>query len=204
MMQINAVQCWHIRIIRPLFILSLLPLFHPVFELPVHGQAIEIEVIPGVTRGLVVSLEDGATFYDFGLVGMDASTVAASGFIVTNTGNIIEDFALQITAEEDIGGSVPWTSAESTFSFTTDRYGLYALFQSTGSRPPPFESIQNLVTKNSAVLAGPSPNGKYAGSVEAGAGVLATRSVGLWFNLRTPPYTTNANGKKITVTVSAN
>ncbi|MCI0405533.1 MAG: hypothetical protein L0209_05610, partial [candidate division Zixibacteria bacterium] len=168
-----------------------------------YGQAIEIEVTPGVTRGLVVSLADGATFYDFGLVGMDVSTVASSGFIVTNTGNIIEDFALQVTAEEDLGGSAPWASAESTFSLTTDRYALYALFESTGSRPSPFESIRNLVLKNSAVLAEPGPGGKYSGG-QAGAGVLATRSVGLWFNLRTPPFTTNANGKKMTVTVSAN
>ena len=87
----------------------------------------------------------------------------------------------------------------------TDKYRLLAKFDSVAGSIA--EQAEFLIQKSTPSLAGPSPNGNFASAAQSGADVTADPAGNgnerlLWFDLRTPAYTTTESQKGIAVTVS--
>jgi len=173
-----------------------------------QSAQVEITVTPGVTRALSVQLAGGTTSYDLGSLNLNALTVGTTAFEVTNVGNIITSYSIQITTESDTGSpAVPWTADESLadLSETTDRYQLFAVFDSSASTAPPSVSpVDAFLVKKSPRTASAT---QFAGPA-TGADVSAVPDQGrnvrrLWFGIQTSGYTTTPSQKRVGVTLTA-
>jgi hypothetical protein len=144
------------------------------------------------------SLTVDNTYYNFGQLAVNVSSVTASSFTVTNnSGVFIETYTITGNDAIDDGGGVNWTLAASTGA---DTYALAAQFSDT--RPSDTDgswtsdSLNTGATTCNANELGNSTEG------EAGSNVSPSGKRYLWFRIKTPSSVTNPGAHTATVVLA--
>ncbi len=132
----------------------------------------------------------------FGLVNEGTTTVAGSAIVVTNDGNLTENYDVKLT------NPVGWTAIQSG-SPSTDQYKLGAIFKTLAPVAGDFvdseDMISTIFVTSSATLF--AKNTDVAG--EKGFSVVASATRNLWFGFFAPSLTTVGTQQSITVTLRA-
>ena len=113
----------------------------------------------------------------------NSETVSATEVVITNDGNVTENYSLQLTATGDY--TVGTTDGDNS---TADTFVLQALFTNNGGTDPvatDFATTGDDVVDTSA-LAASATNYAWAGSGATGAGVTAGTLVDLFFMYSAP------------------
>ena len=160
----------------------------------VTSQSLDITVSILATKSLSVD----TTYYDFGGLSVNTSSVSASAIVVTNdSGGLVETYTLQGADAASTGGGTTWTLAAST---GTDQYALGAQFSS--ARPTDADGswgtdalTTSAITATDTVLG----NGTLA---EAGTAVVPAATRNLWFRIKTPGTVTDTTQRKATLTLA--
>jgi hypothetical protein len=168
-----------------------------VSDVHAYSSTGTIEIHVSITSNK--SLHVGTTFYDYGQLGVDVSSVS-SGIVITNDSSaLVETYRIQGSSAVSNTGGTDWALASST---STDQYALAAIFQTaqpsdSDSAFTSDDTTYNAVTCTDSVFG----NGTHA---QAGDGVPPTGATtrNLWFRIRTPDVVTDPGAHTATVTLS--
>ena len=161
----------------------------------VTSQVLDIHVSINATKSLSV----GTTFYNYGALAVNTSSVSATALVVTNNSSgLIETYRMVAgNATSDAGGT-NWTLAASTGS--ADQYAIDAIFATTAPTNVDAnwssDALSAVVTTCSATQFG---NGTLA---EAGASVNPSATRNLWFRIHTPTTLSDTGAHTAQVTLS--
>jgi hypothetical protein len=161
------------------------------------SQVLEIHVSINATK----SLSAATTYYNFGALSLNVSSVSASALVITNdSGAYVETYTLQgANATSDTGGT-NWTLGAST---TTNQYALGAQF--SGSRPADTNTAFSSDYLNTSAVAcsttqfGDGSAGDEGATVSPVAG---SRDRNLWFRIHTPDISTGTESRTAQVTIA--
>ena len=160
----------------------------------VNPQSLDITVSILATKSLSVN----TTFYDFGGLVVNQSSVSATAIIVTNnSGALISTYTLQGANANSTEGGTNWTLAAST---GTDIYALAAQFST--ARPVDLNAnwladdlTSSAITASATVLG----NGTVG---ESGSNVFPSATRNLWFRMKTPGVVSDTTQRKATLTLA--
>lgn len=159
------------------------------------SDTIDIHVSISGNKSVVVT---GTTFYNYGALAVNTSSVSATAITVQNDSTVfIETYTITgAHAISDTGGT-NWTLAAST---AANQYALGAQFST--ARP----ADTNAAWTNDALTTGAQTcSGVNFGNgtdTEAGSNVSTGANRSLWFRMKTPSSVTDAGAHTVTVTVS--
>jgi hypothetical protein len=144
------------------------------------------------------SLSVNTTYYDFGAMTVNTSSVSTTSIIVTNnSGALVETYTIQGASATSTGGGTNWALAAST---GTDIYALAAQFGT--ARPTDDDaSWANDDLTYSAITATPSVLGNGT-AAQSGASVNPSATRNLWFRIRTPGVVSDTTQRKATITLA--
>jgi hypothetical protein len=156
---------------------------------------VEIHVSITVSKSLHV----GTTFYDYGALAVDVSSVS-SGIVITNDStSLIETYRIQGSSAVSNTGGTDWVLAAST---GTDQYALAAIFQTA----QPSDSDAAFTSDDTTYSPVTCTDTVFGNGVhnQAGDGVNPVSSItrNLWFRIRTPDVITDPTQHTTTVTLS--
>ncbi len=148
------------------------------------------------------SLSIGTTFYDFGLMNVNTSSVSASSILVTNdSGGLLETYTLTGANANSTSGGTNWTLASSTGPI--DQYVLGAQF----SNAAPTNTDAAWATSISSITVGVCSAAQFGNGVVAQSGLNVSPTAGsntrnLWFRIITPVLVTDPSQRNATVTLA--
>jgi hypothetical protein len=151
---------------------------------------------------LSVDLVEPTTWYDFGDVATNVSTVSASGLMVRNDGNVHETYSLRITTGTEPPANTVWTSS-TTVGY--DLFVLYGLFKDQQPDASAFDDADDILTLDPQRASA----SQFSDGSRTGVGVrpylldpLSSDTM-LWFKLRTPLATSTTDQQTIPVVITA-
>jgi hypothetical protein len=152
-------------------------------------DTIKLFVTPAVNYGVTISSVDSNVGYDFGTVNLNSVTHSTSAILVTNTGNVNENWMLRG------GNSANWSLSSSTGVDTAVLMGVFASSTTTTEiATTQFDDgTDEILTTNQHVVYG--DGGRYnlnsshviaTGGVSPLAGSTFGKSRSLWLKLKMP------------------
>jgi hypothetical protein len=162
----------------------------------VTSQNIEIHVSINATK----SLSTGATFYNYGALSVNVSSVSSSILVTNNSTSLVETYTLLAgNAISDAAGT-NWTLAAST---GTNQYALGAQFSSAqpANTPAAWDATDYMTSVAQACTSTQFGNG-VGGESGAGVSPVASTTRNLWFRLHTPDVLTDPGAHTATVTLA--
>jgi hypothetical protein len=158
-------------------------------------DTIKLLVTPTVNYGVTITSVNSSG-YDFGAIDINTSEVSTAPIIVTNTGNVSENWMMRVdtsAANWDIGGSTGPDVAK-----------LQAVFLSSLTTTSPidgvFGSSHTIITGNSLVGYGGAQGYNYnpfsvinTGGISANPTAVNGRARSLWLRFSAPSYSSTAN-----------
>jgi hypothetical protein len=167
------------------------------FAKPAHAatsQNLDITVSISATK----SLSAGTTFYDFGALAVNSSSVSATAIAVTNdSGALIETYTLQGANASSTGGGTAWTLAAAPGS---DQYALAAQFST--ARPTDADGSWGSDDLTTSAIAASSTVLGNGTAGESGASVAPAAARNLWFRMKTPTSVSDTTQRKATLTLA--
>ena len=141
--------------------------------------------------------------YNFGEVNLSASTTSISGIVVTNTGNVDEDYSMRVSSITLFNGSASvWESTDTAVGH--NRFILYAIFHDTTAAAGYFVNKDTVTAVNQTSGAERyTYDGGATGDEQRGDGVPKTETRTLWLKLDMPTTVNTSKQEKITVTITA-
>ncbi len=159
------------------------------------SKSIDIKVFINASK----SLNIGTTFYDFGLMNVNTSSVSATSILVTNdSGGLQETYAITGANAASTSGGTTWTLAASTGAI--DTYVLGAQFST--AMPANTDATWN--TSISSITLGNCSATQFGNTVlaQSGSTVAPNATRNLWFRMITPVLVTDPSQRNATITVS--
>ena len=152
-------------------------------------DTIKLFVTPAVNYGVTISSVDSNVGYDFGTVNLNSVTKSTSAILVTNTGNVNENWMLRG------GNSANWSLGSATGVDAAVLQGVFASsMTTTGVVDAEFDDgMDEILTTNQHVLYG--DGNRYnldsghviaTGGVSPLAGSTYGKSRSLWLKLKMP------------------
>lgn len=160
-----------------------------------QSQDLEIHVSINATK----SLSAGTTYYHFGALSPNVSSVSASALVITNnSSSLVETYTLLAgNAISDTAGT-DWTLAAST---GTNQYSLAAQFST--ARPADNDSAWDATDYMTAIAQACTTNRFGNGTAaQSGASVDPSATRNLWFRLHTPDVMADPGAHTATVTLA--
>lgn len=127
----------------------------------------------------------------FGTVVAGSQTVSTSGSTVTNNGNVVETYSLNLT------NPASWTAVQAAPS-AAEEYALLAIFNAAAPAATDFGYTNDALSTTSTACTGT----KFAGD-QTGVSVATSGTRSLWFRFNAPTSTAVSSQQTITVTVTA-
>jgi len=158
----------------------------------VNPASLDITVQISATKSLAVN----TTFYNYGALAVNTSSVSGHIMVTNDSGALIETYTLQGANAISSGGQ-NWTLAASP---GTDIYALAAQF--SAAAPTNLDgswTSDDLTT--SAIVATASVLGNTTAG-ESGAAVVPSAVRNLWFRLKTPTVVSDVSQRKATLTLA--
>jgi hypothetical protein len=172
--------------------LGLILMARPAHAADPHSLDITVSIL--VTKSLHVN----TTYYDFGAMSVNTSSVSTTSIVVTNnSGGLTETYTIQGASATSTGGGTNWALSTTT---GTDVYALAAQFST--ARPADDDSAwttDDLDYNATTATSGTLGNG-VAGESGTGVDPLETRN--LWFRIKTPGVVSDTTQHKATLTLA--
>ena len=146
-----------------------------------NPDTMNVLVQPDVTYAVTIS-SPFVQGYNFGLVGVAATTISTVAIGVTNSGTIVEFFSLGV---QDVTPTYAWTNNESSLNPGTTSYVMQGVLQTTGGNQPPTASFDGAA--NNIPSAPPAAADSRFGQGTGFAGKTAAgSSKDLWLRFHMP------------------
>lgn len=146
----------------------------------------------GTSQIPVISISVNTTFYQFGFLGAQVSSISAQAITITNGGNVNENYILRATTATP---GTPWSIATSS---GLDSVVLYSIFNPSRPSDAQFnaEDILTLDNQNSS-------SSIFSDGSQTGVAVPPSTNRDLWFRLLTPLGTSTDAEQILKVTITA-
>ncbi len=173
-----------------------------IVKAPVYAYTPSVSIDIKVSINASKSLNVGTTFYDFGLMNVNTSSVSASSILVTNdSGGLQESYSITGANALSTGGGTTWTLASSTGPI--DQYVLGAQFSTampTNTDATWSTSISSITTGN--CTQNQFGNGTLGQSGSTVSAVTGSNTRNLWFRMITPLFVTDPTQRNATLTLA--
>ena len=160
----------------------------------VNPQNLDITVSINAAKSLSVN----TTFYDFGALSVNVSSVSLSSITVTNnSGALIETYTLQGANAASTGGGTTWTLAASP---GTDIYALAGQFST--AQPNNFDASWASDDLTTSAIVGTATVLGNGTAGESAAAVVPSAVRGLWFRIKSPTVVSDTTQRKATLVLA--
>ena len=158
-------------------------------------DTIQLRVTPSVVYSVQITSADVGTYYNFGTVGLNMTTLSERPAIVTNNGNVVSEWQVSAYNEDS------WTLGTATGG--TDASVLKALFEYRNGATPTSANYNtvNGSTLTSSAVAAENSDLSTNNAIVSNIPVSAQRD--LYFMFHTPVYSSVGTEQKFRVYITA-